>query len=427
MKQQAQKILIISLSGIGDLILFTPAIPLLRKRFPEAEISLLVKKKEAAKVLKGNPYIDKIIVFDPQKASIKENILFYFSMRKRKYDISLSTFPAMTFLNNLSTFAIGARKRWVYKTDHPLLSFDFLQNRRIPYQHGKHRIDYNLALVKALAREQESGSEKKPGTEDPIELETNPLDQVYIYGRGHAGCGSSGDGNNGNNGNNGIHGNKRNSRKYGSNGNGRGNGSDGRDERYGNYQKGQSGQILLRLGADPLELFIGIHAGSGDNQPFKRWGEEKFALLADKIQKEFPFRVILLGGPEEEELSRRVARHMATTPPVIAAGRTCIEETLALISRCELLISNDSGVMNMAFALRKKILAIFGPTDDTCTRPLGKNDVVILKEFPCKPACRKRYLYSKECNFGYRCLKELSVDEVWNVARGVLESMVRQE
>ena len=148
--------------------------------------------------------------------------------------------------------------------------------------------------------------------------------------------------------------------------------------------------------------------------------------MADRIQKEFPFRVVLLGGPEEEELTRRIARHMVTHP-AIAAGRTSIEETLVLIGRCELLISNDSGVMNMAFALRTRILAIFGPTDDTCTRPLGKNDVTVFKELPCKPACRKQYLYSKGCNFDYRCLKDLSVDEVWKVAQGVLESIVKQE
>jgi ADP-heptose:LPS heptosyltransferase len=111
------------------------------------------------------------------------------------------------------------------------------------------------------------------------------------------------------------------------------------------------------------------------------------------------------------------------TNPVIAAGRVSLEETLALISRCELLISNDSGVMNMAFALQIRILAVFGPTDDTCTRPMGKDDIIIFKELPCKPECRLRYLYHKECAFGYRCLKDLSVDEVWEAAQGVLKGM----
>jgi len=354
-----RKILIISLSGIGDLILFTPALPLLRKKFPDGEISLLVKKKESEQVLKENPYIDKIIIFDPQKASLGENLQFYSKMRKQKYDISISTFPAMTFLNNLSTFAIGARVRWVYKTDHPLLSFDFLQNRRIPYQHGKHRIDYNLAMIQAMS------GEDSPSCAQP----EDPLEQVYIYGHGS-----------------------------------------------------RSEQVLRSLGLDLEAPLIGIHAGSGDNQPFKRWGEEKFALLADRIQKEFPFRVVLLGGPQEEELSHRIARQMVTHP-AIAAGRTSIEETLILIGRCKLLISNDSGVMNMAFALRRRILAIFGPTDDTCTRPMGRDDIVILKELPCKPACRKEYLYRKECNLGYQCLRDLSVDEVWKVAQGVLQGI----
>jgi len=363
--------------------LFTPALPMLRTKFPDGEIELLVKKKEAEQMLKGNHYIDKIIAFDPQKASIRENLQFYSKMRKQKYDISISIFPAMTFLNNLSTFAIGARERWVYKTGHPLLSFDFLQNKRIPYQHGKHRIDYNLAMVQAAT---ENDLDYK-GDSPTYTYPEDSLEQVYIYGYGDK----------------------------------RGNGY-GDDQKSRSDRKNRSDQILRSLDIDPKELLIGIHAGSGDNQPFKRWGEEKFALLADKIQKEFHFRVVLLGGPEEEELTRRIARHMVTHP-AIASGRTSIEETLALINRCELLISNDSGVMNMAFALRRRILAIFGPTDDTCTRPMGKDDIIIFKELPCKLECRQRYLYRKECDFGYQCLKDLSVEEVWKVTQGVLKGI----
>ncbi|MCL6583715.1 MAG: glycosyltransferase family 9 protein [bacterium] len=364
-KRSGEKILIISLSGIGDLILFTPALPRLRKKFPEGEISLLVKKKEAAQVVKGHPCLDKVIVHDPQRASLGENLRFYLNLRKQRYDLSLSVFPAMTALNNLSTLAIGARERWVYCTGRPWRSLDFLNNRRIPYRHGKHRIEYNLAMVKAIV-----------GEDEPYPAE-DPREQVYIYYRQEP------------------------------------------------EQRARSDQTLHSLGLDSSQPLVGIHAGSGDDQPFKRWDEEKFALLADRIQTEFPFQVVLLGGPEEEGLSQRIARQMKTRPPAIAAGRCDLEQTLGLISRCGLLISNDSGVMNMAFALRTRILAIFGPTDDTCTRPLGNGDAYILKELPCKPKCRIRYLYSKKCSLNYRCLKELSVDEVWETARKMLESLKR--
>ncbi|MEW6380022.1 MAG: glycosyltransferase family 9 protein [bacterium] len=363
---QVKKILIISLSGIGDLILFTPALPLLRKRFPEEEISLLVKKKEAEQVIQGNPWIDKVIVFDPQRATLKENFRFYVSMRKQKYDLSLTVFPAMTALNNLSTLAIGARERWVYKTGNAVRSLDFLNNRHIPYRHGKHRIEYNLDMVQAVTGDQE------PYPEDPQKL-------VYMHGYGQ-----------------------------------------------GDIPSDRSDQILQPLGINPARPLIGIHAGSGGNQPFKRWGEEKFALLTDRIRQEFPFQVVVLGGPEEEGLARRIARRMKTGPPIVA-GSCGLEETLALISRCELLICNDSGVMNMAFALGTRILAIFGPTDDTCTRPMGKNDAYVVKELPCKPKCRTRYLYSKKCSLNYACLRELSVDEVWKVAKKMLEFLKNQQ
>lgn len=363
---QVKKILIISLSGIGDLILFTPALPLVRKKFPDGEISLLVKKKEAKQVIQKNPCIDKVIVFDPQRATLRENLRFYLGMRKQHYDLSLTVFPSMTALNNLSTLAIGARERWVYRTGSALRSLDFLNNRRIPYRHGKHRIEYNLDMAQAVT------GDREPYPEDPQRL-------VYMYGYGP-----------------------------------------------GHAPDKLSDQTLQSLGIDPSQPLIGIHAGSGEDQPFKRWGEEKFALLADRIRQEFPFQIVLLGGPEEEGLAQSIARQMKTSSPAIVAGACGLEETLALISRCELLICNDSGVMNMAFALGTKILAIFGPTDDTCTRPLGKNDACIVKELPCKPKCRARYLYSKKCSLNYACLRNLSVDEVWKVARNMLESAGKQ-
>ena len=63
-------ILVISLSGMGDVLLFTPALHVLRQELSNARITMLVKSKAAAQVLAGNPDIDHIQIFDPKNLSI---------------------------------------------------------------------------------------------------------------------------------------------------------------------------------------------------------------------------------------------------------------------------------------------------------------------------------------------------------------------
>ncbi|MGA1876212.1 MAG: glycosyltransferase family 9 protein [bacterium] len=356
--KQRHKILIISLSGLGDLILFTPCFSLLRERFPEAEISLLVKQNSAQELVEDCPFLDKIIVFDPQRATLRELYQFYSRMRREKYEASISTFPALSFLNNLSTWAIAAKERWVYKTGYPLSSFDFLQNRGILYVHGKHRLEYNFEIVKAFNNDLEAD----------IVISS---DRVRLWLK-----------------------------------------EDGRT----------SSELFGTLGMNEKTLFVAIHAGSGDNQPFKRWNPGKFALLADRIQQKSPFRVILIGGPTEEALCQKISREMITSA-IVAAGKMKLRDTIEVLKRSQLLISNDSGVMNMAVAVKTPVVAIFGPTDETCTKPLGWHDVCLVQPLPCKPKCRQDFLFQKKCPFNYQCLDLISVEEVWRATESILKSI----
>ena len=104
------KILLIALSGIGDALMFTPALKLLRTEVPVAQIDALVMYKGAAEVLKENPNIKNIHHFDFLKAGKSKSLRYLFKLRG-EYDSSINVYPSNRKEYNLISYLIGAKKR----------------------------------------------------------------------------------------------------------------------------------------------------------------------------------------------------------------------------------------------------------------------------------------------------------------------------
>lgn len=144
--------------------------------------------------------------------------------------------------------------------------------------------------------------------------------------------------------------------------------------------------------------------------PAKRWPAARFAAVGAKLREELDARVVLLGGPEDQPTAAQVKRHLNGTC-LDLAGRTTLRQALAILSRMELLITNDSGLMHAAAALGVPVVAVFGSTDPRATGPFTDKATVIHHDLPCSP-CLKR-----TCDFGYPCLTEIRAEEVWQAAR----------
>ena len=102
--------------------------------------------------------------------------------------------------------------------------------------------------------------------------------------------------------------------------------------------------------------------------------------------------------------------------PLILSGKTTLAELIAMISICDLFITNDSGPMHLAAAVQVPTLAIFGPTDEIATGPLSPTAVLIKKRVECSP-CLLR-----ECPIDHRCMTRISVDEVYAQAVQMLNT-----
>ncbi|MBU0533625.1 MAG: lipopolysaccharide heptosyltransferase II [Candidatus Omnitrophica bacterium] len=160
---------------------------------------------------------------------------------------------------------------------------------------------------------------------------------------------------------------------------------------------------LKGLGINGGTKIVGIFPGASYG-PAKMWDTRNFKLLADKIITTDKAKVLIFGGKKEKELGEIIQNEGSNI--INLCSKTTLRETMALIKRCAVFITNDTGPMHIASALNIPVIAIFGPTNAERTSPLGSS-IVIKKEFDCSP-CKHRI-----CPLpNHKCMEEISVEEV---------------
>ena len=144
----------------------------------------------------------------------------------------------------------------------------------------------------------------------------------------------------------------------------------------------------------------------------KLWESGRFAILADKIQKELSCRVIFTGGSDDRSRVVEIIDRMDEMP-INVAGQTSLKELAYLYSRCRLMISTDTGPMHMAAAMDCPVVAFFGPTAPWRTGPYGEGHRVIRGEIECSPCFKKR------CDH-MTCMREITVDRAFEAVKQLL-------
>jgi heptosyltransferase II len=144
------KILILALSGIGDALMFTPALKLMRWALPDAEIDALVMFKGVEDIYERNNCLNKVIYFDFMKEGIIESFRFIKTIRN-KYDASVNVYPSNRSEYNFINFLVGAGKRAGIKylrKDIPNLGA--LNNIRVTEDDSIHNVQTNIRLIEKL-------------------------------------------------------------------------------------------------------------------------------------------------------------------------------------------------------------------------------------------------------------------------------------
>lgn len=172
----------------------------------------------------------------------------------------------------------------------------------------------------------------------------------------------------------------------------------------------ESKELLYQRGYVKGKKLIGINPGAAYGSA-KCWPPERFRALALELLKEG--YVVFFGDASTFTLVREICKGLPEEAMNLA-GITSLRELACIIKDCDLLITNDSGPMHIAAAFDTPLIALFGSTDAQSTGPYGKPDAVIDKHASCSP-CFKRV-----CPIDFRCMKEITVEEVAEKARELL-------
>ena len=171
-------------------------------------------------------------------------------------------------------------------------------------------------------------------------------------------------------------------------------------------------QLLAGAAGSTRGPLIVINPGASYG-PAKRWFSDRYAALADRLIESHEAQIVLIGSPAEVPLSQEIQTFMQH-PARLLTGQTDLASLMGLLSRCRLLVTNDSGTMHLASALQTPQIALFGSTDDIATGPFSNRATVIHKHVECSP-CLLR-----ECPIDLRCFSRIGVEEVYEAAKAAL-------
>lgn len=173
------------------------------------------------------------------------------------------------------------------------------------------------------------------------------------------------------------------------------------------------------------EKYIVINPNASDLRIERRWGADNFIELIDKILYEYPKKKIVLTGSREEnayvEKIFKGIKDEHRDKVISFAGKLMLKELIQLINDSSLMITNDSGPMHIAFALKKKTIALFGPCSPE-EYSTYQNVHFIYKNIYCSPCVH--YFVISPCNGDNQCMKLITTDEVLQAVKKAISNEI---
>ena len=174
----------------------------------------------------------------------------------------------------------------------------------------------------------------------------------------------------------------------------------------------QVAAACARTGLDPARPLV-VFAPGAEFGPAKRWPAAHFAALAEAIiAADARMQIALLGSPKDRDVCDDIAGQDGVHN---LAGVTSLAEAVALIARADAVVANDSGLLHIASALNRPVVALYGPTDPDHAPPFSDVAAALSLRLACSP-CRQR-----ECPLGHQdCMQKMGTEMVWSELRPML-------
>lgn len=173
---------------------------------------------------------------------------------------------------------------------------------------------------------------------------------------------------------------------------------------------------MMALGLSPQHPLM-VFAPGAEFGSAKRWPAAYFGRLAQLVRQHGGqhMQIVLLGSAKDRPVTTEIS---GWTPAVVdLAGATSLAQAIALISRADAVVSNDSGLLHVASALNRPVLALYGPTDPLHAPPFSDVSTSLYLGLECAP-CRQR-----ECPLlHHKCMRDMVPETVWQALAPMLPS-----
>ncbi|HVG22266.1 MAG TPA: glycosyltransferase family 9 protein [Blastocatellia bacterium] len=349
--EKVSRILVFAYHGLGNFIMYTPALRLLRERYPGARIDLQVGNNTGCEeVLAGAGLFDNIYNLR-YSAGLRAWVKRAKEIGDTGYDLTINEFHSHSWALALLVAASRAPFRLGHVTSpgwsRRFSRYSFIFNIPVAMREDEHETERYLDLVSAVGARKIKLSDARTFVhlaEDDKEFARRFL----------------GDG--------------------------------------------------VRAGGGAI---TGVQPGTSPAMRWKQWPTQRYRTVIERLLAERPdSQVVLFGSPSEAAMIEEIARGMGRRV-LVAAGKTTVKQVAALIQRCDLLVCNDSGLMHAAVAVGTPVVAIYGPTDIRRTAPLGPLHRVIRHDLPCSPCFKLEGDDQVHLCPHHDCLAAITPEEVY--------------
>lgn len=174
--------------------------------------------------------------------------------------------------------------------------------------------------------------------------------------------------------------------------------------------------FLKSHGITPDQKLVLVNPNAGELCRERRWPPACFAeLIARMVERNAGLRVILVGAPVDREVVREVYDLLpeeARKRTVSSAGVLGIRALIALINRCTLFVSNDSGPLHLAVAAKVPTVSFFGPESPALYGPRDDRHTVFFADIYCSPCLNVYNSKRAMCAGDNRCMQEIKAADV---------------
>jgi len=170
--------------------------------------------------------------------------------------------------------------------------------------------------------------------------------------------------------------------------------------------------ILRKNGVRGGGLVLGLNTGAGEKWKFKQWTVSNCVKFIQLARNELNAAIVLLGGPSERKRNREIVRRAKVELVDTGCGNP-LREFLALLDACDAVITSDSLGLHAALALKKKVVALFGPTSAVEIDMYGRG-VKVVADMPCQ-SC-----YLPDCDRSPTCMDSISPEDVLDALKSLL-------